>query len=51
MVKKNSIFDVQLSKSNGGGGLMIYYILYTIFKGQWDQTFEEPFHLKQKYGA
>ena len=44
---RNNISDSGPSKNKKEGQLMIYYILYTIFKRQWHQAFEETFHLKQ----
>lgn len=44
---RNNISDSGPSENKKEGRLMIYYILYTIFKRQWHQAFEETFHLKQ----
>ena len=44
---RNNISDSGPSKNKKEGQLRICYILYTIFKRQWHQAFEETFHLKQ----
>lgn len=43
---KNYIPDARSSKNKKEGRLMFYCILYTIFKGQQYQIFEETRHLK-----
>lgn len=44
---KSHIPDTGPSKTKQKEDSVIYRILYTIFKGQWYQTFEDTFHLKQ----